>query len=108
MKNIGKNGELLAANYLIASGWKILEANYFNHKGYRIGEIDIIAKDRKNNIVFVEVKSRKGEEKDWVPGENINPDKLRKIGKAAHLYLRDNNLLEKTWRIDLVGVLFRL
>jgi putative endonuclease len=108
VKNIGKNGELLAANYLIAMGYEVLDANYFNHKGYRIGEIDIIAKDPKGNIIFVEVKSRKGEKESWVPGENINPEKLRRICKAANVYLRDNNLLEKTWRIDLIGVLFNI
>ncbi len=106
MKNIGKNGEILAANYLIAMGYEILDVNYFNHKGYRIGEIDIIAKDPKGNIVFAEVKTRKGDEKAWVPGENVNPDKLQKIEKAANVFLRDNDFIGKTWRIDLIGVLF--
>lgn len=108
MKNIGKNGELLAANYLVAMGYEILDVNYFNHKGYRIGEIDIIAKDSRENIVFAEVKTRKGDEKFWVPGENINPDKLRKIEKAANVFLKNNNLIGKTWRIDLIGVLFNI
>lgn len=108
MKNIGKNGELLAANYLIAMGYEILDANYFNHQGYRVGEIDIIAKDPKKNIVFVEVKSRKGRTENWIPGENINSDKLRRIEKAANIFLRKNNLFEKTWRIDLIGVLFNI
>jgi len=108
LKNIGKNGELLAANYLVALGYEILDVNYFNHKGYQVGEIDIIAKDPKGSIVFVEVKSRKGEKDSWVPGENINSDKLRKIEKIANIYLRDNDLIEKTWRIDLIGVLFSI
>ena len=96
----------MAANYLIAMGYEILDVNYFNHKGYRIGEIDIIAKDPKGNIVFSEVKTRKGDEKAWIPGGNINPDKLRKIEKAANVFLRDNDFIGKTWRIDLIGVLF--
>jgi putative endonuclease len=108
LKNIGKNGELLAANYLVALGYEVLDLNYFNHKGYQVGEIDIIAKDSKGAVVFIEVKSRKGEKKNWVPGENINPDKLRKIEKIANIYLRDNNLIGKTWRIDLIGVLFNI
>jgi putative endonuclease len=108
LNDVGKKGELLAINYLIARGYEILTANYFNHKGYRIGEIDIIAKDREGEIVFVEVKARKGEEKDWVPGENISPAKIRKIIKTINLYLKNKGWLEKTWRIDLVGVLFNV
>ena len=53
-KNIyGKTSEIIAANFLKKKGYKILAMNYKN----KIGEIDIIAKD-KNIIVFVEVKAR--------------------------------------------------
>ena len=108
MKNIGKNGELLAANYLVAQGYEVLDINYFNHKGYRVGEIDIIAEDPKGILVFVEVKTRKGEKKDWIPGENINRNKIQKILKAINIFLKNNDLMDRTWRIDLIGVLFNI
>ena len=47
-------GEALAVRRLKKAGYKIIETNYRT----RLGEIDIIAKD-KDTIVFVEVKSRR-------------------------------------------------
>ena len=59
-KNIGKQGEIIAANYLQKNGYEILSMNFANDLGYRRGELDIVAKDpATEEIVFVEVKSRK-------------------------------------------------
>lgn len=52
-QRFGALGEKLAAQYLKEQGYKILKKNYKN----KLGEIDIIAVD-KNEIVFVEVKTR--------------------------------------------------
>ena len=52
-QRFGALGEKLAARYLKEQGYKILKKNYKNKRG----EIDIIAVD-KNEIVFVEVKTR--------------------------------------------------
>ena len=52
-QRFGVLGEKLAARYLKEQGYKILKKNYKN----KLGEIDIIAVD-KNEIVFVEVKTR--------------------------------------------------
>ena len=51
---IGKKGEILAKDFLIAKNYTILFMNWRN----KHSEIDIIAQDGKM-IVFVEVKSRK-------------------------------------------------
>lgn len=52
-KQLGKEGELMAADYLIAQGYEIIARNY----RYKRGEVDIIA--RINDcMVFVEVKLR--------------------------------------------------
>ena len=53
-QRFGKDSESLAMGYLKKHGYKIIEKNYRN----KIGEIDIIAKD-KGTLVFVEVKARK-------------------------------------------------
>ena len=50
---IGKIGEDLASKYLEAAGYIIIERNFLA----RQGEIDIIAKDKKE-LVFIEVKTR--------------------------------------------------
>lgn len=50
---VGINGEKIAADYLYNLGYKIYCKNFHSY----FGEIDIIAGD-KNEIVFVEVKTR--------------------------------------------------
>jgi putative endonuclease len=52
--SLGLTGELLACNYLISKGYKILHRRYRTKKG----EIDIIATNN-TNICFIEVKYRK-------------------------------------------------
>lgn len=54
-KNKGKYGEDLAVSYLKKKGFEILERNY----RHRRGEIDIIALEANNLLVFIEVKLRK-------------------------------------------------
>jgi putative endonuclease len=56
-RRTGQQGEELAANFLIARGYRILERN-FRCKG---GEVDIIARDPGDrSLVFTEVKARRG------------------------------------------------
>ena len=49
----GKKGEDIAADFLIKSGYEIIERNWHYSKN---AEIDIIAKDN-NTLVFVEVRT---------------------------------------------------
>jgi len=100
----GEAGEKVAAKYLKKKGYKILDFNYCNFKGRRLGEIDIISKDGEC-FVFVEVKTRKLEKFDGsLPEESINRQKLHKLNKIAQFYLRKNKLLDKNWRFDAVSV----
>lgn len=50
---LGKQGEMLAADYLSAKGYEILEKNW----RFRKAEVDLICK-YNNTIVFVEVKTK--------------------------------------------------
>ncbi|MEA2006590.1 MAG: YraN family protein [Patescibacteria group bacterium] len=102
--SIGEIGEKIAANFLLAQGYELLDANQTNQRGYQIGELDLIVKDKKENIVFVEVKTGKGKAQNVIPEENITSSKIIKIQKAANHYLRVNNLLDKNWRIDAVVI----
>ncbi|MCQ2564906.1 MAG: YraN family protein [Clostridia bacterium] len=95
----GKRGEIIATNYLKRKGYKILHNNYKN----KIGEIDIIAKD-KDYIVFVEVKTRSSRS-FGDPLEAINIQKQNKIRSAATLYLRQHNLLDVNCRFDAIAIL---
>lgn len=87
-----------AEKFLKSEGYKILERNYKT----KLGEIDIIAKD-KDTLCFIEVKCRSsdrfGSGFDAVTGL-----KQRQIAKAALSYLKENNLLDKKARFDVVAL----
>ncbi len=99
-KNFGKKGEEISAKYLQKKGLEILECNYYT----RYGEIDLIVKDG-NEIVFVEVKSRKST-KYGEPHEAITKFKQRNLIRTAQSYLKKHKLEEDDWRIDVIGVMF--
>ena len=80
---LGKFGEDYAADQLKKSGYKILNRNYRT----KFGEIDIIAQ-KKNEIIFVEVKTRKAD--PFVSGVySVNIKKQRRIIKSAFVYISE-------------------
>ena len=101
----GKRGEEIASEYLKKCGYRILETNFFNSGGRRLGEIDIIARDTEE-LVFVEVKTRSYfNENIPLPEENINTKKLHKLNKIANFYINKHNLLNVPYRFDAVTIL---
>jgi len=96
---LGRSGEDLAVEFLKKSGYKILARNYRNYTG----EIDIIARD-KEIIVFAEVKTRTSD-KCGFPAEAVGSFKQRQISRTAVIYLKENNLLHKSARFDIISVL---
>lgn len=94
----GIEGEVEAVNYLIREEYQILCKNF----RCKQGEIDIIARDKKN-IIFVEVKTRTsfkyGEAK-----EAVNKEKRKHIYEAARYYLYKNKMEECYTRIDVIEV----
>lgn len=100
----GEYGEKLAAKYLKKRGYKILEMNFKNPSGRRLGEIDIIAR-RNNEIFFVEVKTRKLENINGpLPEESITPAKLYKLNKASQFYMKSENLEDEKCQFDAISV----
>lgn len=95
----GEASEKKAAEYLRQQGYRILSLNYRT----KLGEIDIIARDGAV-ICFVEVKSRSsfafGHPKDAVDSR-----KQRKISQCALLYLKENNIYEKSCRFDILSII---
>jgi putative endonuclease len=99
--SVGNRGEEIAANYLTARGFRILERN-FRCKG---GEVDIIARDPVDkSLVFVEVKARRGLAYG-VPQLAVTPFKQRQISKAALTWLSKNRLLDANARFDVIAIL---
>ena len=97
---IGKSGEELACELLKKNGYKILVRNYKT----KIGEIDIVACD-KDTICFIEVKTRYSD-KYGLPQEAVLNSKQRQIAKAALIFLKENNLLDKKARFDVVSIIY--
>jgi len=96
----GKRGEALASEYLLKNGYDILGANYRK----REGEIDLIARDKKSDeIVFVEVKSRKSISCGY-PEEAVDYIKMKKIISTAERWLEEKEMIDKPWRIDVIAI----
>ncbi len=103
-KSIGEQGEQIAANYLKKKGFKIMETNFKNPFGRRLGEIDIIARKSKE-LIFVEVKSRVMDNyNDILPEESITPSKLHKLNKIANFYIKTKHLLDTPYHFDAVSI----
>ena len=92
-------GEVLAVRRLKKAGYKIIETNYRT----RLGEIDIIAKD-KDTIVFVEVKSRRSVH-FGNPKQAITLQKQKKISMVALYYLKTTDQSTARARFDVVTVI---
>lgn len=96
---IGREGEEKVAEYLRRHGYIILRRNWRNS---RYGEIDIIAENREN-IVFVEVKTRTNN--SVVSGlEAVDAKKMHRIKSAAEVFMRKLNT-NLPPRIDVAEVL---
>ena len=96
-KLTGRFGENAAADYLRKKRYKLIGANYH----CRLGEIDLIAENREN-VVFVEVKSRK-DARFALAREFVTPAKQRRLTATASLWLA-NNPTEKQPRFDVIEV----
>lgn len=105
-RKFGDLGEKVAVDFLKKKGYAILDTNYQNSLGRRLGEIDIVAKDpERKELVFVEVKTRElNKFEGTLPEENITFSKLRKIEKIASVYLRQNSHQRENYRFDAISV----
>lgn len=97
--SLGKRGEKIAVDHLLANGYKIIERNWTTGKR----EIDIIAED-DNYIIFVEVKTRTADFQVH-PRDAVSVPKQRNIIFAAHTYI-ERNLPDKEARFDIISIIF--
>jgi putative endonuclease len=96
-REIGIGGEDLAAKYLLAKGYAILERNWrHGHK-----EIDIIAKWR-DCLVVVEVKTRTGTS-FGDPVDSVTLKKQALLIRAAEAYLFEHDL-DMDVRFDIIVI----
>lgn len=98
-RNVGDEYEKLAAIYLTAEGFQILEHNF----RCRIGEIDIIA-TKDGYLRFIEVKYRSNG-RTGSPQEAVNYKKQRQISKVASYYLMKKGYsLDTACCFDVIGI----
>jgi putative endonuclease len=97
-QKFGQDSESIAVRHLKKNGYKILEQNYRN----KLGEIDIIAKD-KQTLVFVEVKARKSGSYGH-PKWAVTTKKQRKIAMVALYYLKATKQPNVKARFDVVAI----
>ena len=94
----GKEGEKIAAAFLKKNGYRISEINF----RCILGEIDIIARD-KDEIVFIEVKTRKSGELGY-PEQAVGIRKQKKMSQLALWYLQKKNIPDACARFDVVAI----
>ena len=94
---VGEAYERLAAEYLIARGFQLLEKN-FTCKG---GELDLVCDDA-GTLVCVEVRARKSAD-HGAPEETIGATKRRRLILAARNYLMRLER-EPPCRFDVVAI----
>ena len=96
--DIGREGEDVAASYLMQKGYRIVARNW----RYGPKEIDIVARDGET-MVFVEVKTRSTLAFE-LPREAVTKKKMKNLVEAADAYMLQYNI-ELEGRFDIVGVL---
>lgn len=96
---LGALGEQVAVEHLRSLGFSIVTRNW----RCRHGELDVIAVDGDETVVFVEVKTRTG---DGFGGleQAVTPLKLRRIRRLAGVWLAGQDRRWPELRIDVVGV----
>jgi putative endonuclease len=106
---LGKLGESEAAEFLRRKHWQILAQNW---RCGRLGEIDIIARDPENLLVFCEVKTRvtSGTECGFANAgfESVGWKKQRKIATLAANFMRFYNAHSRSHRFDVVVVEYKM
>lgn len=99
-RDIGDQGEELAAEYLLSKGYSIICRQYRSKRG----EIDCIAQDSNGVIVFIEVKSANslkfGNPLYWV-----TRSKQLTIISMAKQYLYEHKMNTARCRFDVIAVL---
>lgn len=97
---LGYRGEDYAADYLTGLGYEIVMRNW----RCKTGEIDLVAVDQ-NELVIVEVRTRRGENAVSQAAESITPRKQEKLMALAEIYTLENERENISGvRIDVVVV----
>jgi putative endonuclease len=98
-KDVGHQGELLAAEHFMRLGYELVARGFRT----RFGEIDLIVADDRS-LVFVEVKTRRAGSGD--PWDSLHEAKRSQVRRMAAAYLASagRRPFFEELRFDAVGV----
>ena len=97
---LGRWGEDLAAQHLVATGAVLLDRNW----RCREGELDLVAREPDGTVVFCEVKTRSGTG-FGEPAEAVGPVKARRLRTVACRWLEQHRPDgRRELRFDVVSV----
>ena len=97
-KQLEDLGEDISEIFLAKMGYSILKRNY----RCRLGEIDLIAKN-KNKIIFFEVKTRTNLNFGY-PEESVNNMKVLKLKKLAIFFTVSENMYNIDMQFDVISI----
>jgi len=96
---LGRYGEELAVQHLVATGMVVLDRNW----RCREGELDVVALEPDGTVVFVEVKTRSGRG-FGEPAEAVGRAKARRLRALACRWLLAHPSGGRPLRFDVVAV----
>ena len=100
-KDLGIDGENLAAKYLESLRYSIPERNF----GHHLGEIDIVA-EYEGHLIICEVKSRSSSKID--PSLSVTLAKRIKLRKLYEVFItRHPNKLKMQTCFDVISIIFQ-
>ncbi len=98
-EKLGRAGERLAARYLRRLGYTIVAERYRCVRG----ELDLVAVTPDRTVVFVEVKTRRGDS-TIQPGAAVTAEKQRRVIRAAWQFRTEHRIKQHPVRYDVVAV----
>lgn len=103
---LGRQGEEVAAAFLEAKGYRVLDRNY----RFEREEIDLVCFEPNptntgGDIVIVEVKARSGS-RFGPPEAAVDQAKQQSILRVTEAYLHERRLMPTPIRFDVVAVMF--
>ncbi|UHA73953.1 YraN family protein [Paenibacillus sp. 481] len=98
----GAEAERLAVELLQAQQIEILHCNW----RCRSGELDIIARDG-GCLVFVEVRSRSGAQRNGTAAEAFDARKIQQVRRTAQVYIYQQQQFDVPTRFDAIAVTFQ-
>jgi putative endonuclease len=99
-KQVGRLGEICAAQYLRSLDYSIADRNW----KCRSGEIDLIAEEN-GTLIFIEVRTRTGRTTFGTPAESVDARKQRQVRATAQVYLHRTQAHERKIRFDVISII---